>query len=432
MKGIDVAKWNHEQIKETGRLINFDWKKVKESGVEFVIAKAINIKGKIEDSFLMNYNGAISQGLPVDVYNYSYALTVDKSVSDAKTVLSVITGKKIGTVWLDIEEDDQAKLGKKLIDIINAYKNVIESAGYKFGVYTGLSFYDSFIKPFAYMVDCPFWIARYPSKAQMDFTDMPREDKKPSIMHPLWGWQYTSTGRVDGITGNVDLSIKYDIAEEEKETDSGRKTIKFGDYGVHVVYLQQRLTAKGYGVGEIDGKFGNKTLEAVKAFQAENNLSVDGVVGINTWNTLENKGGVMVKEYSLARDGEMQISKNFKVKEFRCKDGSDRILIDTDFVVNKLQKIRDGLGSPITINSAYRTESYNRKAGGAKSSYHMKGQAFDITVKGHTPLEVARFAQSLGITGIIQYNGFAHVDSRPTKYWARNDNGKVYKKDTFA
>lgn len=431
MKGIDVAKWNHEKIKDTDILIDFDWKKIKNDGVEFVIAKVINIKGRMEDSFLMNYNGAISQGLPVDVYNYSYAFTVDKAVSDAKTVLSVIEGKKIGTVWLDIEEDDQEKLGKTLIDIINAYKNVIESAGYKFGVYTGLSFYNSFIKPFHTFVDCPFWIARYPSKTQMDFADMPREDKKPSILHPLWGWQYTSTGRVDGINGNVDLSLAYDLAGQEESTEENRKTIRFGDSGSDVVYLQQRLTSKGYGVGAIDGKFGNKTLEAVKAFQAENNLTVDGIVGINTWNALENKEGVMVKEYSLSRDGEMKISKNFKVKEFRCKDGSDKILIDTDFVVNKLQKIRDGLSAPVTINSAYRTESYNKKVGGAKSSYHMKGQAFDIVVKGYTPLEVARFAESIGITGIIQYNNFAHIDSRLAKYWARNDNGKVYRKETF-
>lgn len=421
MKGIDVAKWNG----------TIDWKKVKGSGIEFAILKVINKQCKKEDAFKGNYQCATAQGLPIDVYNYSYALTAEKAVSDAKTVLSVISGKKIGTVWLDIEDKSQMNLGMTLIEIINSYKSIIESAGYKFGVYTGLSFYNSFIKPFHTFVDCPFWIARYPSKAQMDFVDMPREDKKPSIMHPLWGWQYTSTGRVDGINGNVDLSLTYDLAGQEESTEENRKTIRFGDSGSDVVYLQQRLTSKGYGVGAIDGKFGNKTLEAVKAFQAENNLTVDGIVGINTWNALENNGGVIAKEYSLARDGEMQIAKNFKAKEFRCKDGSDRILIDTDFVVNKLQKIRDRFDAPVTINSAYRTESYNKKVGGAKSSYHMKGQAFDIVVKGKTPLEVAQFAQTIDITGIIQYNTFVHVDSRQTKYWARNDNGKIYRKETF-
>lgn len=420
-KGIDVAKWN-------GMI---DWWKVKDSGVEFAILKVINKQCKKEDAFEGNYQCATAQGLPIDVYNYSYALTVEKAVSDAKTVLSVINGKKIGTVWLDIEDKSQMNLGMTLIDIINAYKNIIESAGYKFGVYTGLSFYNSFIKPFHTFVDCLFWIARYPSSAQMKFADMPREDKKPSILHPLWGWQYTSSGKVNGITGNVDLNIKYNIAEGEKETEKNRKTLQRGDFGADVVYLQQRLISKGYGVGAVDGKFGNKTLEAVKAFQAENNLTVDGIVGNNTWNTLENKEGVMVKEYLLARDGEMKITKNFKVEEFRCKDGSDKILIDADFVVKKLQKIREHFGSPVTINSAYRTESYNKKVGGAKSSYHMKGQAFDIVVSGHTPLEVAQFAQSIGITGIIQYNTFVHVDSRSNKYWARNDNGKIYKKDTF-
>lgn len=421
MKGIDVAKWNGI----------IDWNKVKDYGVEFTILKVINKQCKKEDAFERNYQGATAHSLPVDVYNYSYALTVEKALLDAKTVLSVVKNKKIGTVWLDIEEKEQMNLGMTLINIINAYKNIIESAGYKFGVYTGLSFYNSFIKPFHTFVDCPFWIARYPSKAQMDFSDMPKEDKKPSILHPLWGWQYTSTGRVNGISGNVDLSLNYDLAEQEENTEENRRTIRFGDSGLNVVYLQQRLTSKGYGVGVIDGKFGNKTLEAVKAFQAENNLTVNGTVGINTWNALENKEGVMVKEYSIVRDGNIQISKNFKVKEFRCKDGSDKILIDTDFVVNKLQKIRDHFGAAITINSAYRTESYNKKVGGAKSSYHMKGQAFDIVVKGHTPLEAARFAESIGITGIIQYNNFVHVDSRQTKYWARNDNGKVYRKETF-
>lgn len=75
--------------------------------------------------------------------------------------------------------------------------------------------------------------------------------------------------------------------EEEKKLflsgKLGRSTVKYGSRGEDVTFLQQRLTANGYGVGSIDGIFGNKTLEAVKAFQIENGLTVDGIVGVNTW-----------------------------------------------------------------------------------------------------------------------------------------------------
>ena len=71
-----------------------------------------------------------------------------------------------------------------------------------------------------------------------------------------------------------------------------------------------------------------------------------------------------VKTYSLAKDGDKQLTENFKVREFRCKDGSDKILID-DNLPKLLQTIRDAFGKPITINSAYRTPAYNKKVGGA-------------------------------------------------------------------
>ena len=139
----------------------------------------------------------------------------------------------------------------------------------------------------------------------------------------------------------------------------------------------------------------------------------------------------MVRMFSFKESGDLRISRNFTLKEFRCRDGSDRVLVDVDFVRDKLQAIRDCFNAPVTVNSAYRTEAYNKKIGGAKSSYHCKGQAFDIVVKGHTPQQVAQCAQALGIMGIIQYNGFVHVDSRPTRYWARDDCGKVTVKAGF-
>lgn len=65
-----------------------------------------------------------------------------------------------------------------------------------------------------------------------------------------------------------------------------RQTLRTGSRNSDVTYLQKRLTAQGYGVGEIDGSFGQKTLEAVKAYQADYGLTVDGIVGAKTWASL--------------------------------------------------------------------------------------------------------------------------------------------------
>lgn len=198
------------------------------------------------------------------------------------------------------------------------------------------------------------------------------------------------------------------------------RTLKFGMEGQDVEKLQIALTLREYSLGKIDGDFGQKTKTAVIAFQKDAGLTQDGEFGPKTRKALEK-----IEVFSFKSDGGKSISSNFKVKEFKCNDGSDKIIVDTEFVKDVLQKIRTHFGSSVTINSAYRTPTYNKKVGGATSSYHVKGRAFDIVVKGHTPTEVAKYARSIGVKGVIEYNTFVHVDSRPKQYWARNNNGKV-------
>ena len=121
-----------------------------------------------------------------------------------------------------------------------------------------------------------------------------------------------------------------------------------------------------------------------------------------------------------------QLSKNFNSYEFRCGLGSpcacSTILID-DKLVEYLQKIRDHFGKSITITSAYRCNSYNKRIGGATGSYHSKGMACDIVVSGVTPREVAKYAESIGILGIGLYETasdghFVHIDTRTYKsFW---------------
>lgn len=158
----------------------------------------------------------------------------------------------------------------------------------------------------------------------------------------------------------------------------------------------------------------------VKRRAEERALFLSGGAGMGQ----NNDTGSGVIEYSKAKDGGVEISANFVVREFACKDGSDKILVDVGFVVDKLQSIRNHFSAPVIINSAYRTESYNKKVGGTSKSYHLHGKAFDIEVKGRTSAEVAKYAQKIGIRGIIRYGSFVHVDSRVKRYWAKNSDGK--------
>lgn len=337
MKGIDVSYHNGV----------IDWQKVKQS-VDFVIIRAGYGKYTMDKQFINNICGAHTAGLKIGIYWFIYAANTEEAVLNAKMCEKCIEGyKDIITmrVWADWEYDSDKRnpqTKESRTDIVKAFCNYLSGKGYETGVYSNV---DYLTGKFGDLSKYPLWLAKYSSS---------KGDYNPFM------WQHSSTGRIAGISTDVDMNIYY----------------------------------------------GNMPAN-------------------------ENNAESAVKEFSMKRDGNTYISRNFMVSEFRCKDGSDKILIDVDFVRSKLQDIRDHFGVPVTVNSGYRTESYNKKVGGAKKSFHMTGQAFDIVVKGHTPAEVARYAQSLDVKGIIQYNGFVHVDSREVKYWAKNNNEKVTVKPSF-
>ena len=120
--------------------------------------------------------------------------------------------------------------------------------------------------------------------------------------------------------------------------------------------------------------------------------------------------------YSLAKDGTKALSKNFRVREFRSKDGADPIIIDPA-LVTVLQQLRDRVGRPVVITSGYRTPSHNRSVGGAAYSQHLYGTAADIQVSGVTPKTLAKHAEAIlpDTGGIGIYTWGIHVDTRPTK-----------------
>lgn len=325
MKGIDVSY--HNGI--------IDWEKVKQS-VDFAIIRAGYGKSQMDKQFINNICDAHAAGLKTGIYWFIYAANTHEAILNAKKCEECIKGYKnriTMRVWADWEYDSDKRnpqTKESRTAIVKAFCDYLAGKGYETGVYSNVDYLKG---KFGDLSGYPLWLAKY-SGSKGNF-------------NPFM-WQYSSKGKISGISTNVDMNIYYG------NMPSGKSNAESP-----------------------------------------------------------------VKEFSLKKDGSTYISRNFKVSEFRCKDGSDKILIDVDFVKSKLQAIRDHFNAPVTINSGYRTESYNKKAGGASKSYHMTGQAFDIVVKCHTPEEVARYAQSLDIKGIIQYNSFVHVDSRITKYWTQ-------------
>jgi len=117
----------------------------------------------------------------------------------------------------------------------------------------------------------------------------------------------------------------------------------------------------------------------------------------------------------------MKLSENFKLSEFRSKDGAytpDEVRHNLVKLASQLQTLRNHLGRRIHINSGYRSPQHNRAVGGADESQHVLGKAADIVVDGLTPIEVkiaieALIAQGEMLQGgLSAYNSFTHYDIR--------------------
>lgn len=115
-----------------------------------------------------------------------------------------------------------------------------------------------------------------------------------------------------------------------------------------------------------------------------------------------------------------RLSQHFKAEEFRCKDKTKEFLWSPELIII-LETIRSYFKAPIIINSGYRTPRWNSKVNGAPNSYHCKGMAADIVVKGHSSKEVAEYASKLmddfeNKGGVIKYTNFVHIDVREERY----------------
>ncbi len=109
--------------------------------------------------------------------------------------------------------------------------------------------------------------------------------------------------------------------------------------------------------------------------------------------------------------------KNFSPAEIACR-GSGSLRINEE-ALDKLQALRDRLGRPLIVRSAYRSPAHNRAVGGAPRSKHMDGTAFDIAMANHDPVAFEAAAREVGFLGFGFYprSGFMHIDLGPARQW---------------
>ena len=189
IKGIDVSSWQG----------NIDFGKVKASGIDFVIIRAgfgREVSQK-DNCFEQNYKNAKAAGLDVGAYWYSYADSAEDAVREAKACMEVIKGKKFEyPIFFDLEEQSQFAKGKNFCDsVIKAFCGELEKNGYLAGLYCSTYYLNNFVSNNV-AGKYPLWVAQYNYRCTYTAN-------KYGI------WQYSSEGRVNGISGNVDMDYCY-------------------------------------------------------------------------------------------------------------------------------------------------------------------------------------------------------------------------------
>lgn len=286
MFGIDVAKWQGV----------IDWSKVKK---DFAILKVTRQNNSVEESLERNYKGCVANNIPVGVYRYVYAKTTAEAKAEANGIVNACKGKNIPYgVWLDMEDKSIKTIGKQnLTNIINTEAEILKSAGYDVGIYCNLDWYKNVLDSKTLEKSYPFWIARYPKPDNGTYNEKSTLSPKSFAV----AWQYSSKGKVDGIKGNVDMDVLFvpigevfgKKAAEPLRVDNPypepTKTLNKGAKGDSVRWVQYELKKRGYDLGRcgIDGDYGSATVKAVKAFQRDKKLTVDGVTGKNTIKALK-------------------------------------------------------------------------------------------------------------------------------------------------
>lgn len=206
LKGIDISEWQ-------GNITLDNWQKLKDSGIEFVILRCgYTTYGKsktkyVDKYFENNYKNCKELGIPVGTYYYSVATTIDEAEAEANFVLDLIKDKQFEyPIAIDTEDNhdisntnntptSQKLIGREVLTpIIKRFCEVVEEKDNYVSIYASSSWFNNQLI-LSDLVLYDKWVAQWSNI------------RPTSIDHGLW--QYTSTGSIAGLNGNIDLDCAY-------------------------------------------------------------------------------------------------------------------------------------------------------------------------------------------------------------------------------
>lgn len=200
--GIDVSKYQG----------NIDWAKVAKDGVRFAILRAgsqDNNGPYVDPYFEKNYTGAKAAGLKVGAYVFTYGKTEEEQNKELNVWLTALQGKTFDyPVFVDVEAD-QLKNVSNLTNLVKRMMDILDQKGFIPGWYSYTNFINSYIDANA-LKDYPLWVADYRDSIGY---------KGDYMM-----WQYSSSGTIDGISGDVDLNLDYSGICDDSEADEPAPT----------------------------------------------------------------------------------------------------------------------------------------------------------------------------------------------------------------
>ena len=259
MFGIDVSKWQG----------NIDWVKVKPQ-IDFAILKLGNIgdnnKFWLDEKFERNYTQCRTLNIPIGVYVYCYTNEITNIDDCARDVVNYLQDKKLNLpVYIDMEDKEIAVEGKaKLTQLVITFNTIIEQAGLWAGVYANLNWFNNYLNKDEIKRRYTTWVAHYGVN----------KDKYKGQFDML---QYSSSGKIDGIAGNVDVNEMYRDLIKEMNGSSTNTTqapaLKSVDDIAHEVIngmwgngedRKTRLTQAGYNYNDVQARV-NEILGANKS-----------------------------------------------------------------------------------------------------------------------------------------------------------------------